>query len=226
MLPGANVVNLVICMGEQLRGPVGALACVLGFLVGPFFAVIGLCQLFDALAGYSLLPVISDGVAFAAMGLIDHHVCSWRSQGDAISSIHCYHCGDGDTCRDFLQLPLIPVVVRDRPDQRRFGVAEGLTLRLDTLIAIALVFIPFSLTSIGGGSSHCRRYPARDGHCSRLGEFSRISRPFRSFARSARTRNDAGHRDRLEGGGLAWSIRGDASRFSFRRRCYAMQCSS
>jgi chromate transporter len=70
MLPGANVVNLVICMGEQLRGPVGALACVLGFLVGPFFAVVGLCQLFDALAGYPLLPVISDGVAFAAMGLL------------------------------------------------------------------------------------------------------------------------------------------------------------
>jgi chromate transporter len=32
-------------------------------------------------------------------------------------------------------------------------VAEGLTLRLDTLIALALVFIPFSLTSIGGGSA-------------------------------------------------------------------------
>ncbi|WP_187276995.1 chromate transporter [Phyllobacterium endophyticum] len=70
MLPGANVVNLVICMGEQLRGPVGALTCVLGFLVGPFFAVVGLCQLFDALSGYPLLPVISDGVAFAAMGLL------------------------------------------------------------------------------------------------------------------------------------------------------------
>jgi chromate transporter len=70
MLPGANVVNLVICMGEQLRGPVGAFTCVLGFLVGPFFAVVGLCQLFDALSGYPLLPVISDGVAFAAMGLL------------------------------------------------------------------------------------------------------------------------------------------------------------
>lgn len=70
MLPGANVVNLVICMGEQLRGPMGALACVLGFLVGPFFAVIGFCQIFDSLAGFSLLPAISDGVAFAAMGLL------------------------------------------------------------------------------------------------------------------------------------------------------------
>ncbi|MEK1886200.1 MAG: chromate transporter [Phyllobacterium sp.] len=70
MLPGANVVNLVICMGEQLRGPFGAIACVLGFLVGPFFAVIAFCQVFDALAQFALLPAISDGVAFAAMGLL------------------------------------------------------------------------------------------------------------------------------------------------------------
>lgn len=70
MLPGANVVNLVICMGEQLRGPRGAIVGVAGFLIGPFFAVIGLYQLFDLLAGYPLLPVISDGIAFAAIGLL------------------------------------------------------------------------------------------------------------------------------------------------------------
>ncbi|MEP7454027.1 chromate transporter [Phyllobacterium sp. SB3] len=70
MLPGANVVNLVICIGEQLRGPSGALICVFGFLTGPFFATIALCTLFDALAGFPLVPIISDGVAFAAMGLL------------------------------------------------------------------------------------------------------------------------------------------------------------
>jgi chromate transporter len=32
-------------------------------------------------------------------------------------------------------------------------VAEDLTLRFETLVAIALVFIPFSLTSIGGGGA-------------------------------------------------------------------------
>jgi hypothetical protein len=42
MLPGSNIVNLVICLGDQLRGAAGATACVAGFLVGPFFAVIGL----------------------------------------------------------------------------------------------------------------------------------------------------------------------------------------
>jgi chromate transporter len=70
MLPGANVVNLVICLGEQLRGPWGAAVCALGFLIGPFFAVIGLYRLFDLMAGFALLPVVSDGVAFAAIGLL------------------------------------------------------------------------------------------------------------------------------------------------------------
>lgn len=70
MLPGANVVNLVICIGEQLFGWRGAVVGVFGFLVGPFFAVIGLYQLFERLAGYPILPVISDGVAFAAIGLL------------------------------------------------------------------------------------------------------------------------------------------------------------
>ncbi|WP_413712293.1 chromate transporter [Rhizobium sp. Rhizsp82] len=70
MLPGANVVNLVICLGEQLRGPLGSIACFTGFLVGPFFAVIGLYKLFDLLAGYELLPVVFNGIAFAAIGLL------------------------------------------------------------------------------------------------------------------------------------------------------------
>ncbi|WP_162707190.1 chromate transporter [Phyllobacterium sophorae] len=114
MLPGANVVNLVICMGEQLRGPVGALSCVLGFLVGPFFAVIALCQVFDALADFALLPAISDGVAFAAMGLLV--VMCMRGvrralrfpPSVAIIALTAVLVG-------LLQLPLIPVVVLIAP---------------------------------------------------------------------------------------------------------------
>lgn len=70
MLPGANVVNLVICMGEQLLGSCGAIICVLGFLIGPFFATIALCIMFDALADVPMVQVVTDGVAFAAIGLL------------------------------------------------------------------------------------------------------------------------------------------------------------
>lgn len=70
MLPGANVVNLVICMGDQLRGPAGAAIGVFGFLVGPFVAVIGLYTAFDRLPDVAALEAASRGVAFAAIGLL------------------------------------------------------------------------------------------------------------------------------------------------------------
>jgi len=70
MLPGANVVNLVVCMGEQLRGPLGAATCLFGFLIGPFFAVIAFgamaARIGDATAFESGLV----GVAAAATGLL------------------------------------------------------------------------------------------------------------------------------------------------------------
>lgn len=70
MLPGANVVNLIICLGEQLRGPMGAAACLASFLIGPFFAVLGLYALFDRFSEFSFLPVFFNGIAFAAIGLL------------------------------------------------------------------------------------------------------------------------------------------------------------
>lgn len=70
MLPGANVVNLVVCIGELLRGPPGSIACFVGFLIGPFFAVIALLSAFDWLAAFEFLPVMFNGVAFAAIGLL------------------------------------------------------------------------------------------------------------------------------------------------------------
>lgn len=70
MLPGANVVNLVIGFGEMLRGPVGALACFFGFILTPFFAVIGLASIMDLLAHSRGVEVVLEGVAFAAIGML------------------------------------------------------------------------------------------------------------------------------------------------------------
>ncbi|WP_275791621.1 chromate transporter [Pararhizobium gei] len=70
MLPGANVINLVVCMGEQLRGPAGAIAGAFGFLIGPFFAVIGLSALIDSIANVGPLEAALAGVAAAATGLL------------------------------------------------------------------------------------------------------------------------------------------------------------
>ena len=70
MLPGPNVVNLVIFLGHQLRGVLGSIGCVVGFVIGPFFAVIALSALYDSITNVGLLQAASNGVAFAAIGLI------------------------------------------------------------------------------------------------------------------------------------------------------------
>lgn len=79
MLPGANVVNLVICMGEQLRGPLGAAACIAGFLVGPFFGVIALSALVDTMNDATWLQSLLSGIAYTAIGLL--LIICWRGIG-------------------------------------------------------------------------------------------------------------------------------------------------
>lgn len=70
MLPGANITNFVVSIGEQLRGFKGSLACILGLVIGPFFALIGISTVFDMLSDLTRLAAISTGVAFSAIGLL------------------------------------------------------------------------------------------------------------------------------------------------------------
>lgn len=70
MLPGGNVANLVICLGEQLRGPIGAATAVFGLLVGPFFSVIAMFTLIGSLADTPMLDIALNGAAAAAIGLL------------------------------------------------------------------------------------------------------------------------------------------------------------
>lgn len=70
ILPGANVINLVICLGELLRGAKGAFVCFLGFLLVPLFAVVALNVLVDQVSNTTQLEAGLAGVAFAAIGLL------------------------------------------------------------------------------------------------------------------------------------------------------------
>lgn len=70
MMPGVNVVNLVIALGELLRGPAGAVACLVGFLATPFFAVLALSVLMDRIADLQSVEWVMEGVAFAAIGML------------------------------------------------------------------------------------------------------------------------------------------------------------
>lgn len=70
ILPGANVTNLSVYIGQRLRGPAGSICAVSGLVIGPFFAVLGILGAYDLL---STMPWIQDGMsgaAAAAIGLL------------------------------------------------------------------------------------------------------------------------------------------------------------
>jgi Chromate transport protein ChrA len=70
VLPGVNVVNLSVYVGQRLRGVVGSVVCAIAVLIGPFFAVIAMVTLYDQIAEFPWLSDFLDGVAVAAVGLL------------------------------------------------------------------------------------------------------------------------------------------------------------
>lgn len=70
IMPGANVLNLVACLGEHLGGPRAALLCTFGFIAPPVAAVIGLSVLLDNVVTAPWVDSALSGLAFAALGLL------------------------------------------------------------------------------------------------------------------------------------------------------------
>jgi len=70
ILPGANVANLAVYVGQRLRGAAGATVCVVGLLAAPFFAVLGLYAVYDRVVGSPAIHAALDGAAAAAVGLL------------------------------------------------------------------------------------------------------------------------------------------------------------
>ena len=69
VLPGPNMANLAIYIGQMVRGPAGAAVALLGAVVGPFFICIGLAEVYDRLSGFSLFHWALAGMSAAAIGL-------------------------------------------------------------------------------------------------------------------------------------------------------------
>jgi chromate transporter len=69
IMPGANVANLSLYIGQRLRGGVGAVTALLGMLLPPMIVVLALGMLYDRVAGILWLHRFIDGVAAAAIGL-------------------------------------------------------------------------------------------------------------------------------------------------------------
>lgn len=70
ILPGANVLNLLVMFGHRNGGWKGAVAAVVGFMGWPFFIVIGLASVFQHFAALPLLQAALNGMSAVAAGLL------------------------------------------------------------------------------------------------------------------------------------------------------------
>jgi chromate transporter len=70
IMPGVNVVNLAVLIGQRLRGFSGAAAAVMGLLIGPGLAVVGLAILYRQFAGTIIVDHALEGAAASAVGLL------------------------------------------------------------------------------------------------------------------------------------------------------------
>ncbi|HJT08220.1 MAG TPA: chromate transporter [Stellaceae bacterium] len=69
IMPGANVANLSLYIGQRLRGGIGAVVALVGMLLPPMIVVVVLGVLYGRVAGILWLHRFIDGVAAAAIGL-------------------------------------------------------------------------------------------------------------------------------------------------------------
>lgn len=69
-MPGANVVNLAICIGRRFHGPVGAVVSVLGMLVPPTLVILLLGAFYAQVGEAPVMKGIFRGLGAAAAGLV------------------------------------------------------------------------------------------------------------------------------------------------------------
>jgi chromate transporter len=70
MLPGGNIVNMAVILGQRYHGVVGSIAGTLGLVLGPFGIVIALASLYERFESLPGLAGALEGVSAAAVGLI------------------------------------------------------------------------------------------------------------------------------------------------------------
>jgi chromate transporter len=70
VLPGINITNLAVYVGQRMRGMTGSIVSLIALLVVPFFAVIGLAAIYAEIDSIPWAHDFMAGVAAAAVGLV------------------------------------------------------------------------------------------------------------------------------------------------------------
>jgi chromate transporter len=70
ILPGINTANLAIYTGQRLRGVAGATVALIGMVIVPFFAVLGLAAAYSTIQSAPGVQQFLDGIGVGAVGML------------------------------------------------------------------------------------------------------------------------------------------------------------
>jgi chromate transporter len=71
VLPGVNMTNLSVYVGQRLRGLAGSVTAVVALISLPFFSILFLASIYEAYIAHNpTLQLFLDGVAVSAVGLL------------------------------------------------------------------------------------------------------------------------------------------------------------
>lgn len=110
VLPGINMTNMSIYVGQRLRGREGALVAILGLILVPFFAIISIGSIYAWLRTLPNLHHFMDGMAatavalLLAMGIKSVKVTRMQPRQLAIAATVVVLVG-------VLKVPMIPVIL-------------------------------------------------------------------------------------------------------------------
>ena len=110
VLPGINMTNLSVYVGQRLRGRAGAITALVGLVSVPFFAILAFASIYASIAAIPVLRDFLDGVAAAAVGMLMSMgvkaVRATRMQSAQLVIVGLIVVSIG-----VLRLPMIPVIL-------------------------------------------------------------------------------------------------------------------
>lgn len=110
VLPGINMMNMSVYVGQRLRGLEGVLAAVLGLILVPFFAIITIGSIYAQLKAQPGLHHVLDGMAAAAVGLL-LAMCIKAVKVTRMSTLQLGVGGLVILLVGVLRLPMVPVIL-------------------------------------------------------------------------------------------------------------------
>ena len=110
ILPGGNIINMTIMLGDRFQGPLGSIVALSGLMIMPIIILLGLTTVYDAFSANPDVRAATVGAGAAAAGLIIGLGLK-MGRNLKLSPIHIGFAGATFVAMALLRLPFIGVVL-------------------------------------------------------------------------------------------------------------------